>query len=59
MDQAARSRKAGRARRGGTEVIRCMFWIIVHFLTLTAFDIYILYSDGVEIDLRGWSRFRK
>lgn len=52
-------RRHSRAGEGGTEVIRCMFWIIVHFLTLTAFDIYILYSDGVEIDLRGWSRFRK
>ena len=38
---------------------RALFWIVVHFLTLTAFDIHIVYSDGLEIDLHGWSRFRK
>lgn len=34
--------------------MRISFWVAVWLLTLGAARIYIAYSDGLVIDLKGW-----
>ena len=40
-------------------MIRFLLWFALWLLTLTSIEIHIRYTDGLEVHLRGWERFRK
>lgn len=37
-------------------MFRAIFWLIIWALSFFMIDIYVVYEDGVRINLKGWSR---